>query len=323
MIFWFAVKYLQAVLTILLDSLRSAIELSLLVLLPIMVVMLAIMKVLQSKGVLDFIARVVSPWCRVFGLSGLSVIAALQELFVSFAAPPTTIAMMVQKKVPSREIAATVAMILAMSQANAAFPLTAIGLSLWVAWLTSVLGGLSAAALTYYVLFKPPVEEDQPSKCDSDLLPRVELERRGIFRTAFDGAREGFQLVVKAMPIIVVAVLAVNIVAAIGAVALLEQILAPVLDRIGLSGVAVLPLVTKYVAGGTAMMGVTLDLVREGSLSVSMLNRVAGLMINPLDAVGLAVLIPAVGKRRAVIRPAILGAIGGILIRGILHLMIF
>ncbi len=310
---------MQIVFAILFESVRSAFELALFILLPIMVVMLAVMKVLQSKGILDVVASALSPALRVFGISGLAVIAALQQLFVSFAAPPTTLAIMAQKKVPAREIAATLAMVMAMSQANATFPLTALGLNLWVTWLTSVVGGLVAASLTYYVLFRAP--DEKASATSAELV--VPDPGQGMLRTALDGAGEGVRLVLKSLPVILIAVFVVNVMAAIGALSLLESLLAPAMNRIGLSGVAIVPVITKYLAGGTAMMGVTLDLIREGSLDAVALNRIAGATINPLDAVGLAVLAPAVAETPQVMRPAILGAIAGILVRGIMHLIFF
>ena len=49
----------------------------------------------------------------------------------------------------------------------------------------------------------------------------------------------------------------------------------------------------------------------------------AGLVINPLDLVGVAVLISAGPRVASVARPAILGAIIGILVRTVLHFVIF
>ena len=49
----------------------------------------------------------------------------------------------------------------------------------------------------------------------------------------------------------------------------------------------------------------------------------AGFIINPCDLVGVAVLISAGTRCTSVVRPAIAGAAVGILIRGVLHLMIF
>jgi hypothetical protein len=85
----------------------------------------------------------------------------------------------------------------------------------------------------------------------------------------------------------------------------------------------VLPIATKYLAGGTAMMGVTLNLLKEGAITAPELNRMAGFIINPCDIVGVAVLISAGARCASVVRPAIAGAVFGIVIRGVLHVMIF
>ena len=103
---------------IILKAGRSAIELSLFVLLPVMVVMLAIMRLLEAKGILDWLVAKLSPFLKPFGLTGLGVFAALQVNFVSFAAPVATLTMMEQRGVSSRHLAATLAMVMAMAQAN-------------------------------------------------------------------------------------------------------------------------------------------------------------------------------------------------------------
>ena len=61
----------------------------------------------------------------------------------------------------------------------------------------------------------------------------------------------------------------VNLLKASGAITLLEGVLAPLFTLLGFPTVAVLPLATKYLAGGTAMMGVTLNLLKEGAISVA------------------------------------------------------
>ena len=91
----------------------------------------------------------------------------------------------------------------------------------------------------------------------------------------------------------------------------------------GISAAAVLAIITKYIAGGTAMMGATIPMIQEQTMTASDLNKIAGFTINTLDPVGLAVLVSA-GKRFAAFAvPAIKGALIGILVRGILHLIIF
>ena len=84
-----------------------------------------------------------------------------------------------------------------------------------------------------------------------------------------------------------------------------------------------LPLVTKFIAGGTAFMGVTLELMNQGALTVQDLNRMAGFATNPLDFVGVAVLAAAGPRVGAVVRVAVIGACVGMVLRGAMHLMIF
>ena len=79
---------------IILQAGRSAVELSLFVLLPIMVVMLSLMRLLEARGVLDWVVARLAPLLRPAGLTGLGVFAALQINLVSFAAPMATLTMM-------------------------------------------------------------------------------------------------------------------------------------------------------------------------------------------------------------------------------------
>ncbi len=308
------------VLSIFVESLRSALELGLLVLLPIMAVMLAVMRVLQSRGVLHWVAVHLSSPARVFGLSGYSVFAAFQQLFIGFAAPPATLTLMREAGFPRRRIAATLAMVLTMSQANATFPLIPFGLNLGAALLTSILGGLVASVVAFRLLGAgdPPAEGVSGTPGVAPVSPEGQW-----WQVALAGVRDAIRLVMRSLPVILVAILVVNAIEALGILRTVETGLAPMLGRVGLPGVAILPVVTKYLAGGTAMMGVALDLVREGSLGAEALNAIAGFTINPLDPVGLAVLIPAVGRDFGVIRAALLGAVVGILIRGGLHLLLF
>jgi hypothetical protein len=53
------------------------------------------------------------------------------------------------------------------------------------------------------------------------------------------------------------------------------------------------------------------------------MNRMAGLVINPCDLVGVAILITAGSRCSSVVRPALAGAMVGILLRAGLHLLIF
>jgi hypothetical protein len=84
----------------------------------------------------------------------------------------------------------------------------------------------------------------------------------------------------------------------------------------------VLPALTKVLAGGTAMMGVMDELTRAGQVSVPFINQSAGLLINPLDIPGVAILISAGRRVAEVWKPAALGAAVGILARAVGHTLI-
>lgn len=310
---------MQSLVELILGAGKSAVELTLYVLLPVMVLMMAVMKWLEARGVLAFVARILTPVLRPFGVPGIGVFAMLQMLLVGYAAPVATLAVMERDGTSRRRIGATLAMILAMSQANAVFPLLAVGLSLPWALLTSLAGGLVAALVASYLLRAEEAAELPVGRAVDEPPAR----RTGSLALLIEGGQDGVQLSLKSIPILVLTLFLVKVLEATGAVPWLERGLSPLLESAGLSGLAVLPLATKYLAGGTAMLGVTMDLVHSGAMTVADLNRIAGFMINPLDLVGISVLASAGPRVAAVVRPAVVGALAGILIRGILHLMLF
>lgn len=305
---------------IVLQSGRTALELALYVLLPVLVVMMALMKVVEAKGLLGLVASVIQPVLKFFGIPGAGVFAMLQLLLVSFAAPVATLTIMEKDGTARRRIAATLAMLFTMSQANAVFPLVAVGLNLGMIMATSVVGGLVSAALTYYV-FARSADGNDFSEVAGENVPST--AKSSVLKLMIGGGQEAVQIILGAIPMLILAIFVVNILKATGAIAGLETLLAPLFGLIGFPAVAVLPIATKYLAGGTAMMGVTLNLLKENAITVQELNRMAGFIINPCDLVGVAVLISAGTRCTSVVRPAIAGAAVGIVVRGVLHLMIF
>jgi spore maturation protein SpmB len=312
---------LEELIRIILQSGRSALELALYTLLPVLVVMMAVMKVVEARGILAMTARVLHPLMRPFGIPGAGVFAMLQLLLVSFAAPLATLTIMEHNGTSRRRIAATLAMVFSMSQANVVFPMVAAGLNLPVIMLTSLVGGLAGAALTYYLFARSAGPEDQN---DSEFVGSATTgAKTTTLNLMITGGQEAVQVIIAAIPILLLAILLVNILKSVGAITLLEGALAPLFAMIGFPTVAVLPLATKYLAGGTAMMGITLNLMKEGLITVNELNRMAGFLTNPCDLVGVAVLVSAGPRCASVVRPAIAGAVAGIIIRGVLHLLIF
>jgi spore maturation protein SpmB len=312
---------MEDVIKIMLQSGKVGLDLALYVLLPVLVIMMAVMKVVEARGILALVARLVQPLLRLFGVPGAGAFAILQLLLVSFAAPLATLAIMEKDGTGRRQIAATLAMIFTMSQANVVFPLVAVGLNLGVIMLTSFIGGLAAAAVTYY-LFARSADEGHTPEAAFD-APAGTSRKSTTINLMISGGQEAVQVILGAIPMLILAVFLVNILKFVGAIALLEGALTPLFALIGFPAVAALPLATKYLAGGTAMMGVTLNLLKEGAITTMELNRMAGFLTNPCDLVGVAVLISAGTSCASVVRPAIAGAAVGIIIRGILHLLIF
>jgi len=309
---------MEAIISVILQAGRTGIELALYVLLPIMVVMLALMKLLEARGVLAWVANALAPVLRIFGLPGLGIFAMVKLLLVSFSAPVATLALMDRNGTSARHIAATLAMVLTMSQANVVFPMLAVGLNLPVIMATSVVGGLFAASITYYLLAR-----GSETGAAVEVPVTVPGERRGTIEILSEGGQEGMKIALASLPILILALCFVNTLEASGAITLISAALAPLLTLLGLPEAAVLPIVTKFIAGGTAFMGVVLDLMNQGLISSADLNRMAGFVTNPLDLAGVAIM-AAQGKRVGrLARAAVWGALAGMFLRGILHLLIF
>jgi spore maturation protein SpmB len=299
---------------------RSAVELSLFVLLPVMVVMLSLMRLLEARGALDWLVARLAPWLRPFGLTGLGVFAAVQINFVSFAAPVATLAMMEQRGTSDRHLAACLAMVLAMAQANASFPLTAMGLRFGPVLCLSLLGGLLAAAVTYHGFGRRLDASEQ--LLDETLRHPIAADAKGVLDTINRAGAEALKIAVGAIPMLVLSLVVVTALRAVGALDALTRLLAPFLVLLGIDPALILPALTKYLAGGTAMMGVFDDMLRAGSATPDLLNRSAGFLIHPLDLPGVAVLISAGRRVAGVWKPAVLGAAVGIAARTLAHVLI-
>lgn len=302
---------------LILTSGQAAIELALFVLLPVMVVMLTLMRLLESWGVLNWIVKLVTPVLKPFGIPGLGVFALLQILFVGFAGPVATLAMMDRQGITRRHIAATLAMVLTAAQANVTFPMTALGLNTITTILISIFAGMIAGASTYYIFARSLPERDEPG----DQIPNHPHTEstKGLLDLINGAGREAFNLSVAAIPMLVLALLLVNSLQTIGIIDWLETALAPLLSATGISAAMLLPIITKVIAGGTAMMGVVAESLQQGSITVAEFNGMAGFLISPFDIAGVAILISA-GKRVAqVLKPAAYGALIGVVIRVALH----
>jgi len=310
---------MEILIEIILKAGRSAVELAFFVLLPVMVVMLSLMRLLEARGVLDWVVARLAPLLKPVGLTGLGVFAALQINFVSFAAPMATLTMMEQRGASDRHIAATLAMVFAMSQANAALPMMTMGLDLALTLTYSLIGGLTAAAATYYLFGR--ALSDSESRLDETLHHRVAESAKGILDVINRAGAEAFKLSVGAIPMLVLSLVVVTALRSGGAIDALTRLLAPVLTAASIDSALILPTLTKYIAGGTAMMGVMDEMRKAGQISVELLNASAGFLISPFDLPGVAVLISAGPRIAAVWKPAALGACIGIAVRTVGHIL--
>ena len=311
---------MEQIISVILDSGKSALDMALYILLPIMVIMLAIMKLLDAKAVLAWISNHLAPVSRLCGIPGIGIFAMIKLLFVSFAGPMASMTIMDQSAISKRYIASTLAMVFCMSQANATFPLSAMGLDLAAVLVTSIIGGLVASATTYYLItHNLPEEQEVELSVHSDEIE----EKKSAIQILNEGGQDGVKIVLGMIPMLILAIFLVNVLRQSGAINWISFVIAPVLAVLGLPESTVLPIVTKFIAGGTAFMGVTLDLMNQGLISVQDLNRMAGFVLNPLDVLGVA-LYAALGKRiHSVIRYAIYGALVGMTLRGAIHLVWF
>jgi spore maturation protein SpmB len=122
---------------------------------------------------------------------------------------------------------------------------------------------------------------------------------------------------------LILALVMVNALRLTGVIELLGNGLAPLFVWLGLPSEVMLAVITKYIAGGTAMMGVTAEFINQGVIDSRELNRLAGFLIHPLDIAGIAVLISAGRRVASVLKPALWGAFAAILIRALIHGLIY
>ena len=304
---------MEILIDIILKAGRSAVELVLFVLLPVMVVMLSLMRLLEARGVLDWLVARLAPWVKPVGLTGLGLFAALQINFVSFAAPVATLTMMEQRGASDRHLAATLAMVMAMAQANVAFPMAAMGLRFGPLLAWSIIGGLVAAAASYYLFGRGLDAKEQT--LDQTLQHPLADSPKGILDVINRAGAEAFKIAVGAIPMLVLSLVVVTALRSGGAIDALTRLLAPLMHAVQLDTGYILPTLTKALAGGTAMMGVMDEMLRHGQATVAMLNRSAGFMVHPLDLPGVAVLMSAGRRVASVWKQAALGGLVGILVR--------
>ncbi|VAU12804.1 nucleoside recognition domain-containing protein [Klebsiella variicola] len=308
------------VISIIMAAGKSSVDVALYTLLPIMVIMLIIMKYLEVRGILDVIVRWVAPLLKPFGLTGMSAFALIQINFVSFAAPLATLSIMDKRGVSDRQMAATLAMVFAMGQGNVFYPLTPFGLHWLASIVISVIGGLCAAAVAWHVTGRRLSVAENPR---AEALPNAEQNSQGILAVINSAGSDAIRLALGAVPMLILSLTIVGLLQGAGAIDLLQQALKPVLGWLHIPQNFVLPTLVKCVAGGTAYFGVISELIQQGKVTVSQVNASAGLLIQTFDLPGIGIFLGISSRFVRLFRFVVPAAIVGILLRTVLHLLLF
>ncbi|QHJ00240.1 nucleoside recognition family protein [Xylophilus rhododendri] len=302
---------MQALIDVILHAGRSAVDTALYTLLPIMVVMMILMRWLEVRGVTGRLVAWLAPVARPFGLPGLGVLAMVQITLVSFAAPMPTLALMDRQGIPSRQLAATLAAMLAMAPANAMFPLAGMGMQLAPVLLMSIAGGLVAAAATYWGTGR--FLDSAPHAA----LPALAGAEDGtsLLQIVNGSGAQAVRICISMIPMLLMSLVVVLGLQRVGGVDALNRALAPVLRVFGIDSGLLLPMVTKYLAGNTAMVGVVQEMAHQGHLRVSLIERSAGFLLHPLDLPGVALFASTGVRVGRVCLPALAGACVGVAFR--------
>lgn len=308
------------IISIIMSAGKASLDVALYTLIPIMVVMLFIMKYLEAKGVLDFVVRRSTPWLKPLGITGLALFALIQLNFVSFAAPLAALAMMEKRGTSDRHMAATLAMLFAMGQANAFYPLIQAGLDWGTTLLISICGGVLAAAATYHCFGR--------RLSDAALLNEDETVihndgKMGMIAVINSAGADAIRLALGSLPMLILSLSVVGILKESGGIELLTHVVSPLLDKLHISEVYILPALTKCLAGGTAYYGVVAGLVEKGLYSAHNINASAGLLIQTFDLPGIGIYLGLSSRFPRLLRFALPGIFLGIALRATAHALLF
>ncbi|WP_206610373.1 nucleoside recognition domain-containing protein [Croceibacterium ferulae] len=298
---------------VILQAGRITLDVVLYTLLPIMVVLMIVMRILEVYGILDKLVTWLTPVTRPFGLPGLGAVALLQGSLVSFIAPLPTMKVMETRGLSNRHLGATLAGVLASAPANATFPLATLGLPIGITLTSSIVGGLVAAASTYWVFGRGlSLERHEP-----EAVEKFFAKRPSLLTLINKAGGEGVHLMLGLIPMLLLSLVVVVGLQAVGAIGWLVTALRPNLSAAGIDEMFVLPAITKYLAGNTAFVGLIHEAAKQPGFNPGLLWKGAGFLIHPLDLPGVAVLTSSGPRLLSTLWPALAGAVIGITLRGI------
>lgn len=306
---------------VILSSGKSAVNLALYILLPTMIVMMFLVRLLEVYGVVAWFSKLLGPLLKFFGLNGFSLIALVQMNFVSFAAPIPTLSMMERRGVSDRHLASTMAMTLSMAQANVLYPAATIGLNFISVLIVSILGGIIAASLTWYLFGR---SLSSSSLMALNYVDELKTEKRlGILAIISDTGVDAFKIATGTLPMLILSLSVLGVLTQLGVIDFLKAFFTPVFEKFNANENILTLIMTKYLAGGTAVTGVINEFHSKGGFDSTVINNNAGLLINAFDLPGSALLISAGKRISKVFIYAVPGIVVAIGTRSTIHMLGF
>ncbi|EPF6745813.1 nucleoside recognition domain-containing protein, partial [Klebsiella pneumoniae] len=157
----------------------------------------------------------------------------------------------------------------------------------------------------------------------AEALPNAEQNSQGILAVINSAGSDAIRLALGAVPMLILSLTIVGLLQGAGAIDLLQQLLKPLLGWLHIPQNFVLPALVECVAGGTAYFGVISELIQQGKVTVDQVNASAGLLIQTFDLPGIGIFLGISSRFVRLFRFVAPAAIVGILLRTVLHLILF
>lgn len=177
----------------------------------------------------------------------------------------------------------------------------------------SIVGGLVAAASTYWVFGRDlSVERHEPEVIEGSFT-----KRHSLLTLINTSGSEAIQLILGIIPMLLLSLVVVIGLQTLGAIGWLVIALQPVLSIAGIDEMFVLPAITKFLAGNTALVGLIHETAEQPGFNSGLLWKGAEFLTHTLDLPGIDVLTSSGPRLLSALRPALAGAAVGITLRGI------
>lgn len=278
-------------------------DVALYTLLPITIVMTILLRFLEAYGIVDRVMSLFGPLLKPFGLNGLSAVALLQTGLVSFAAPIPTLMQLERRNISDREIAATLAAVLAMA---------AYGVNTSENQLVSLICALAASSCCYYV-FGRGLNDDSAGAavCEGQLSTKAPA-----LKIIEAGGAEAVATVLRLIPVLLLSLSIVNGIQGLGVFTAIQTLTQPIFTHTGLSPDIIIPSFVGYIAGSTALVGYYERIGRDALASSSLVGDAAvGFLVHNVNLVTTGILLSAGPKIARSTPPAIAAAFFGIALR--------